>query len=69
MNKLLKWVYLTLSIATLVIRFLYGTKYEMKNEEFNISLTGIILTLLAVIFFILFAISNSKSKSNDKNVE
>jgi hypothetical protein len=67
MNKLLKWVYLTLSIATLVIRFLYGTKYEMKNEEFNISLTGIILTLLAVIFFILFAISNSKS--NDKNVE
>ena len=67
MKKLIKSIFLLLSIVTIVLRFLYGTKYEMKNGEFNISSNGIILSIFAVLFFILFVILNSKS--NNKKVE
>jgi hypothetical protein len=59
MYKTLKLILLFVSLVTLVIRFIYGTKYEMKNGAFKISSTGITLTLIIVITFIVYVILNS----------
>ncbi|MFM7388150.1 MAG: hypothetical protein ACKO5L_08330 [Bacteroidota bacterium] len=64
MLKVKSWIWLVLAVITVVVRFIYGRKYEIQNGEFHISNGGLILTFFGVVFFLLFVFTQAR-KSKD----
>lgn len=64
MLKVKPWIWLILAIVTLIVRFVYGRKYEIRNGEFQITNGGLILVTIAIVFFLLFVFTRAK-KSKD----
>lgn len=64
MLKVKPWIWLILAIVTLIVRFVYGRKYEIRNGEFQITNGGLILVTIAMVFFLLFVFTRAK-KSKD----
>jgi hypothetical protein len=63
MLKIKPWIWLILAIVTLIVRFVYGRKYEILNDEFQITNGGLILVTIAMVFFLLFVFTRAiKSK-------
>ncbi|MEY4142124.1 MAG: hypothetical protein RLZZ68_1912 [Bacteroidota bacterium] len=63
MLKIKPWIWLILAIVTLIVRFVYGRKYEIRNGEFQITNGGLILVTIAMVFFLLFVFTRAiKSK-------
>ena len=52
--KIKPWIWLILAVVTLIVRFVYGRKYEIRNGEFQITNGGLILVTIAMVFFLLF---------------
>ena len=64
MLKIKPWIWLILAIVILIVRFVYGRKYEIRNGEFQITNGGLILVTIAMVFFLLFVFTRAK-KSKD----
>ncbi len=64
MWKIKPWIWLILAIVILIVRFVYGRKYEIRNGEFQITNGGLILVTIAMVFFLLFVFTRAK-KSKD----
>jgi hypothetical protein len=60
MLKIKPWIWLVLAVITLVVRFIYGRKYEIQNGEFHISNGGLILVTITMVFFLLFAFTQAR---------
>jgi hypothetical protein len=54
MGKYKHWIWLFFAVIALIARFFYGRRYEIKNGEFTLSGTGILLTLVILFFFGIF---------------
>ena len=65
MRKNIHWIWLLFAILTLISRFVYGRKYEIKNDQFNLSNIGIVLTIIALLFFGLFVFFETIKKTKD----
>ncbi len=56
MLKIKPWTWLILAIVTILVRFVYGRKYEIRNGEFKITNGGLILVTIAMVFFFTFCV-------------
>lgn len=60
------WFWLLLALITLVIRFIYGRKYEIVDDQFRISSIGIFLVILGLIFFGVFLYFDVRKKNQER---
>ena len=70
-TNILKWIFGILAIILLIIRFIYGRKYEIDiNSKFTLSTNGILLASIGSIFClicIIFYVIDKDQKSRDSN--
>lgn len=64
MLKIKPWIWLIFAVVTLIVRFVYGRKYEIRNGEFQITNGGLILVTIAMVFFLMFVFTRAR-KSKD----